>query len=246
MSIAHNIEVIRDRIYSAASRGTARRAPTDRDSSETIIVCVSKNRIVDEIYQALDAGIEHIAESKVQEAQEKHAALRDYSKDTDTPLSIHMIGHLQTNKVNKALDMFDMVQSVDSLKLAQKIDDAAREREVNAEILVEVNTSGEESKFGVSSELAINLLKEICVLDNVCVRGLMTMAPLLAEQEHARPYFQKLRELRDKINEIEEPFFQEKIKMDFLSMGMSQDYEVAVEEGANMVRIGTAVFEGES
>ncbi|MBL7130703.1 MAG: YggS family pyridoxal phosphate-dependent enzyme [Candidatus Omnitrophica bacterium] len=236
MSIVNNIEVIRDRISSAASKAGS-------NPSEIIIVCVSKNRIIEEIYQALDAGIEYIGESKVQEAQTKYAALRDYVKDTDISLSFHMVGHLQTNKVNKALDMFDMIQSIDSFKLAQKINEAARDRNLNTDILIEVNTFGEESKFGVSSEQTINLLREICALDNVCVRGLMTMAPLLGLQEYARPYFRRLRELRDRINEIEEPLFREKINMDFLSMGMSQDYEVAVEEGANMLRIGTAIFE---
>lgn len=239
MSIANNIEVIHDRIHSAAGKA-------GWDPSEIAIVCVSKNRIIEEIYQVLDAGIEHIGESKIQEAQTKYAALRDYARDTDISLSLHMIGHLQTNKVNKALDMFDIIQSVDSLKLAQKIDEAARERKITADLLVEVNTSQEESKFGVNSDLTINLLKEISVLDNIRVRGLMTMAPLLCDQEYARPYFRRLRELRDKINEIEDPMFREKIGMDFLSMGMSQDYEVAVEEGANMLRIGTAIFEGES
>jgi pyridoxal phosphate enzyme (YggS family) len=239
MSIATNIEVIRDRIHSAAGK-------TGSNVSEVTIVCVSKNRIIDEIFQVLDAGIEHIGESKIQEAQTKYAALRDYARDIDISLNLHMIGHLQTNKVSKALDMFDIIQSVDSLKLAQKIDDTARERDITADLLVEVNTSQEESKFGVSNDLAINLLKEISVLDNIRVRGLMTMAPLLCDQEYARPYFRRLRELRDKVNEIEDPMFREKNCLDFLSMGMSQDYEVAVEEGANMLRIGTAIFEGES
>ena len=238
MSIAHNIEVVRDKISSAAgSAGIS--------SSEITIVCVSKDRIIDEIYEALDAGVDHIGESKIQETQAKYAALRDYSKDIDISLSLHMIGHLQTNKVGKALDMFDMIQSVDSLHLARKINSCAKERDARAEILVEVNTSGEESKFGVAEEQTIGLLGEIANLNNICVRGLMTMAPLSYSPEDARPYFRRLRELRDKINEAKDVNFREKIKIDFLSMGMSQDYEVAVEEGANMLRIGTAIFEGE-
>lgn len=238
MSIANNIEIIRDKICSAAGKRAV-------SSNEIIIVCVSKNRIIEEIYEVLDAGIEYIGESRVQEAQEKYAALRDYAEDIDMPLSLHMIGHLQTNKVGKALDIFDMIQSVDSLALAQKINSCAKERSLTADILVEVNTTEEEDKFGVNEDQAIGLLEQICSLDNVCVRGLMTMAPLSYDQENARPYFTKLRELRDQINEVKDPLFKKKINMEFLSMGMSQDYEVAVEEGANMLRIGTAIFEGE-
>ncbi len=239
MSIAKNIEAIRDKISISASKA-------GKNSSEIIIACVSKNRIIEEIYQALDSGIEHIAESKIQEAQLKYAALRDYTRDVDISLNFHMVGHLQTNKVGKALDMFDMIQSVDSLHLAKKIDDLARERNITADILVEVNTSGEKSKSGISSDWVISFLRDIYDLENICVRGLMTMAPLSDEQEDSRQYFRKLRELRDKINEIEDSLFKDRVKMDFLSMGMSQDYEVAVEEGANLLRIGTAIFEGES
>jgi pyridoxal phosphate enzyme (YggS family) len=239
MSIADNIEVIRDRISVAASK--AKINPAD-----IIIVCVSKNRIIDEIYQALDAGIEHIGESRIQEAQSRFAALRNYASDTDISLNLHLIGHLQMNKVGKALDIFDVIQSVDSLRLAQKIDSLAQERSINVDMLVEVNTSEEESKFGVRSGLAVDLLKEISTLENIRVRGLMTMAPLSHDQESSRPYFLRLRELRDEVNKIEGTLFRDKISMDFLSMGMSQDYEVAVEEGANMLRIGTAIFEGES
>jgi pyridoxal phosphate enzyme (YggS family) len=238
MSIAYNIEVIRDKICNAASNAQI-------NPSEIAIVCVSKNRIIDEIYEAMDAGIEYIGESRVQEAQEKYVALRDYARDINSPLSLHMVGHLQTNKVGKALDMFDMIQSVDSLDLARRIDNCAAERRASADILIEVNTSGEESKFGITDEMAVDFLKEICVLNNICVRGLMTMAPLSYTPEDARPYFRRLRELRDTINEMKDQNFKDKIKMDFLSMGMSQDYEVAVEEGANMLRIGTAIFEGE-
>jgi pyridoxal phosphate enzyme (YggS family) len=239
MSIAHNIEVIQNKIYSAANK-------SDRSSRDITIVCVSKNRITDEIYQVLDAGIGYIGESKVQEAQTKYAALIDYAKDIDISLNFHMIGHLQTNKVDKALDIFDMIQSVDSLRLAQEIDKASGGRGIVTDILVEVNTSGEESKFGIDSEQSIELLRDISKLNNIQVRGLMTMAPLLESSEYARPYFRRLRELRDKVSEIDDQSFRRNIAMDFLSMGMSQDYEIAVEEGANMLRIGTAIFEGES
>lgn len=238
MSIAKNIETIRNKIYDAATN-------SGFNPQDIIIVCISKNRILEEIYQVLDAGIEHIGESRVQEAQDKYAALSEYAKEIDCTFDFHMVGHLQTNKVNKAVGMFDLIQSVDSLKLAQKISEVSKEKNINTDILIEVNTSGEDSKFGVGIEETAPLLRQISKLENIYVRGLMTIAPLSDDQEESRPYFRKLRELRDQINEIDESSFREKINMDFLSMGMSQDYEVAVSEGANMLRIGTAIFEGE-
>lgn len=236
MSIRQNIEIIRQNISEAAVK-------SGNKDSDVTIVCVTKNRILEEIYQVLDAGITHIGENRVQEAREKYIALTEYAKDIDSPFNFHMIGHLQTNKVNRTLDMFDLIHSVDSLRLAQKINDVSNERQVNTDVLIEVNTSDEESKFGIGYEQTITLLEEICRLDNICVRGLMTMAPFVTDKEETRPYFRRLHKLRDQINEIQIPFFREKIRMDFLSMGMSQDYEVAVEEGANMLRIGTAIFE---
>lgn len=239
MSIRQNIEIIYNRIFDAA-------AGSGNNGSDIIVVCVTKNRLIEEIYQALDAGVTHIGENRVQEAQNKYVALSEYARDTDSPLNLHMVGHLQTNKVNRALGIFDLIQSVDSLKIAQKINEVSKEEKVNTDILVEVNASGEESKLGVSCEQAIYLLEEICRLENISVRGLMTMAPLTSDKEEARSCFRKLRQLRDQVNEVINPFFGQRIKMDFLSMGMSQDYETAVEEGANMLRIGTAVFEGVS
>ena len=235
MSVEENIENIRKKILDAADK-------SGNKPQDIIIVCISKNRSLQEIYQVLEKGINHIGENRIQEAQEKHLALVKYAKEKNIPLNFHMVGHLQTNKVNKALDMFDLIQSVDNLMLAKKINKASKGREVNTEILIEVKTSREESKFGIEEKKVVILLQELCKLNNICVRGLMTMAPFDTNREKARPYFRRLRQLRDRINEISEPLFRQKIKMDFLSMGMSQDYEVAVEEGANMLRIGTAIF----
>ncbi|MDD5006117.1 MAG: YggS family pyridoxal phosphate-dependent enzyme [Candidatus Omnitrophica bacterium] len=237
MSIKQNIEAIRENISNAANK-------TGTKVSDIIIVCVSKNRTREEIHQVLDAGITHIGESKVQEAQDKIADLTEYAKKINLSFNFHMVGHLQTNKVNKAVDIFDMIQSVDSQKLAQKINEAARERGIKKDILIEVNTSQEESKFGATEDAVLNLIKELAELNNICVRGLMTMAPAVKDEEETRPYFRRLRQLRDQINKINEPLFKEKIRMDLLSMGMSQDYEIAIEEGANMLRIGTAIFGG--
>jgi len=235
MSVEENIENICKKIFDAADK-------SGNKPQDITIVCISKNRSLQEIYQVLEKGINHIGENRIQEAQEKHLALVKYAKEKNIPLNFHMVGHLQTNKVNKVLDMFDLIQSVDSLMLAKKINEASKGREVNTEILIEVKTSREESKFGIEEKKVIILLHQLCKLNNICVRGLMTMAPFDTNREKARPYFRRLRQLRDRINEISEPLFKQKIKMDFLSMGMSQDYEVAVEEGANMLRIGTAIF----
>jgi pyridoxal phosphate enzyme (YggS family) len=160
-------------------------------------------------------------------------------------LSYHMVGHLQTNKVNKALEMFSLIHSVDNLKLAQKINESSKLANQITDILVEVNTSGEDSKFGVSNDEALDFIKKVCEWGNIRVRGLMAMAPLVKDKEETRPYFSKLRQLKEKINNMmDETSFKDKIRMDFLSMGMSQDYEIAVQEGSNMLRIGTAIFEG--
>ena len=238
MSIKQNIDFIWKKIsYIALKSGY--------NPSNITIVCISKNRSAEEVYQVLDAGISNIGESRVQEAQNKYLAIHQYAEKKNIALSFHMVGRLQTNKVNKSLEMFDLIQSVDSLRLAQKINEISKQKNKKADILIEVKTSKEEAKFGVSVDKTISLLGEISNLGYIQVRGLMTMAPLSKDKEEPRPYFRTLRKLRDKINEIDEPLFKQKIKMDYLSMGMSGDFEAAVEEGANMLRIGTAIFEGE-
>ncbi|MDD5617574.1 MAG: YggS family pyridoxal phosphate-dependent enzyme [Candidatus Omnitrophica bacterium] len=237
MSIRGNISVLRDKISKTAVK-------TNRNPSEIIVVCVSKNRKVEDIYEVLDSGINYIAENKVQEAQGKYADIIKYAQGRGIPLNFHMIGHLQTNKVNKALEMFSLIHSLDNLKLAQKINEVSKLKNKVTDVLVEVNTSEEKSKFGVGAGETINFLREISKFNNICVRGLMTMAPLAEDKEKSRPYFRKLSQLRGQIKQIKDPLFQDKIKMDFLSMGMSQDYEVAIQEGSNMLRIGTAIFEG--
>lgn len=237
MSIEQNIETIRKKIRAASQS-------THASGSEIIIVCVTKHRTCDEIFQALDAGITHLGENRLQEAEEKIDALRGYLRQNNIQGRIHMIGHLQTNKAAKAVRLFDMIQSVDSLKLCQKINDCSLADNRLSEVLVEVNVSGEASKFGVSVDELISFLKKANEFNSIFVRGLMTMAPLNEEPQAARPYFRALRQVRDQVNAIKKEGALSRISMDFLSMGMSQDFEVAVEEGANMVRIGTAIFEG--
>lgn len=237
MSVKYNIEIIRKRI-------TAARARSACSSSEIAIVCVTKNRSFDEICQALDAGITHIGENRVQEAEGKIGALRGYIQQKNIPCTFYMIGHLQTNKAAKALSMFDMIQSVDSLKLCKKIHDLSQRDGLLSEVLIEVNTSKEATKYGISADELIPFLKKTDEFDLVKVRGLMTMAPFDKNQEAVRSSFRVLRNARDRINALKKKGDMQGVAMDFLSMGMSSDYEIAVQEGANMVRIGSAIFEG--
>jgi len=234
MSIKHNIEIIRNKIIAAQNK-------SNYACKDIKIVCIAKTRSLEEIFQVLDSGISYIGENKVQEAQEKYSSLIKYCKEKKIVSNFHMVGHLQTNKVNKALEMFDLIHSVDSLKLAERINEASKQSNKNTGILLEVNTSNEASKYGVEVKEAIALLEKMVNLEHVTVRGLMTMAPIVEDREKTRKYFCQLRQLRDKIND--KPIGSN-IKMDFLSMGMSQDYEIAVEEGANLLRIGSAIFEG--
>lgn len=237
MSVKYNIEIIRKRISAA-------RAQLACSSSEIAIVCVTKNRSFDEICQALDAGITHIGENRVQEAEGKIGALRGYIQQKNIPCTFHMIGHLQTNKAAKALSMFDMIQSVDSLKLCKKIHDLSQRDGLLSEVLIEVNTSKEATKYGISADELIPFLKKTDEFDLVKVRGLMTMAPFDKNQEAVRSSFRVLRNAWDRINALKKKGEMPGVAMDFLSMGMSSDYEIAVQEGANMVRIGSAIFEG--
>lgn len=205
-----------------------------RSPNEITIVGVTKYADVPAIEEALKAGILHVGENKVQEALKKFQSL------TAKKITRHMIGHLQTNKVKDALKIFDCIQSVDSLKLARAIDKGAAQLNRPFDILIQVNTSGERQKFGVAAGEAINLIDKILHLDYVRIRGLMTVGPLTDDQNAVRLCFRLLRELK---NQIQGAFGQsEKITMEYLSMGMSSDYAIAVEEGSNMVRVGTKIF----
>lgn len=222
--IQQNMNQIKQKIKDASVR-------SGRGKDEIAIVAVTKTVKEDKIREAVKFGITGIGENKVQEALGKYKVLGDI-------VSWHMVGHLQTNKVKDAVKIFKMIHSVDSLKLAREISKRAGEIEKNIDILIEVNVSGEESKYGINPEEALGLLGDLSGLSNIKVLGLMTMAPFVDDPEAVRPVFRSLRELRDKIKETNIP----NIEMKYLSMGMTQDFEVAVEEGANMVRIGTAIF----
>ena len=186
------------------------------------LVAVTKTRTVEEIKKAIDAGVNCIGENKVQEAQEKFPSLPKVEK--------HMIGHLQRNKVKTAVELFDMIQSVDSLKIAKEISKRCEAINKVMPILIEVNIGNEESKYGIKPEDIKEFIKEISQFKNIDIQGLMCIAPLI-EAEKTRPYFKKMKELFDSLGNLK-----------WLSMGMTNDYKIAIEEGSNMVRIGTAIF----
>ena len=228
MSIAQNLNAVRERIAAAARR--AARSPDD-----IALMAVTKTFGPDAIRAAYDAGQRLFGENRVQEFAEKAPALRDLA-DAD----FHMIGHLQTNKAGKAVEVFSAVDSVDSLRLAEKLNAAAATARKLLPVLIELNLGGEESKSGlnpVSLDFGA-LLESAARLDHLDFRGLMTIPPFTADPEGSRPFFRRLREIRDNIARRNLPA----IRLDTLSMGMSHDFEVAIEQGSTCVRLGTAIF----
>lgn len=210
-----------------------------RNPHEITLVGATKYASAEQIQEAVEAGLHHIGENRVQDAQSKFPAL-DRLKVRATR---HMIGHLQTNKVKQAVELFDIIQSVDSIRLADEIEKRAAEFGKTIDILLEVNTSGEGQKFGIKPVEVLPLIDEILECPHIRLRGLMTMAPLTEAKEVIRQCFRDLRELFDAVEG--EHAGTERVAMDYLSMGMSSDYEIALEEGANMIRVGRAIFEGE-
>ncbi|MEA1935327.1 MAG: YggS family pyridoxal phosphate-dependent enzyme [Thermodesulfobacteriota bacterium] len=225
-TIGENIKKIRENIAEAALR-------SGRNSSDIRLMGVTKTVDDDRIMEAINCGVDIIGENYVQEGKRK---IEKMGKTVEW----HMIGHLQSNKAKYAVRLFDMIHSVDRRGLAQELDKRSRNAGMKSKILIEVNVSGEETKSGVPKEQAISLVKDIATLENLSMRGVMTMPPWFDDPEDARPYFVALRELRDRI--VEENI--EGVEMVELSMGMSGDYLVAVEEGATIVRIGTSIFGG--
>jgi len=195
------------------------------------LVGAAKTRTTEEILEAVAAGLEIIGENYVQEAERAFQAIGEGVK-------WHLIGHLQSNKAKKAVKIFDIIETVDSTKLAKAIDKASRNIEKVMQVLIEVNSGEESQKAGVLPIDCIPLIKEVAVLKNIRIMGLMTMGPFSGDPEDARPYFRKTREIFEEIKKLDLPG----IEMKYLSMGMSNSYRVALEEGANMVRIGTRIF----
>jgi PLP dependent protein len=228
MSIAENLAQVRERIAVAARR-------VGRRPEDIALMAVSKTFAPARIREAYDAGLRLFGENRVQEFAGKALDLRDLHN-----AEWHLIGHLQTNKAAKAVELFAAVDSVDSLRLAQKLNASAQQLGKKLEVLVEINVGGEAAKSGLppkSSELD-ELLIAAPELGHLDFRGLMTVPPFTEDPQQARPYFRKLLELRDQIASRQLP----QISVDELSMGMSHDFEVAIEEGSTCVRVGTAIF----
>jgi pyridoxal phosphate enzyme (YggS family) len=220
-TIRENLLRVMEKMERAARR-------VGRDPREIKLVAVSKTVEVARIKEAIEAGATILGENYVQEAQKK-------IKEIGQSVSWHFIGHLQSNKAKYAVRLFDRIHSVDSIPLAEEVNRRAEHADRRIGILIEVNLSKEETKFGTDEEKMLNLAKRILQLDHLSLEGLMTMPPYFDSPEMSRPYYIKLREVKEKL-------VREGIPMKELSMGMSNDFEIAIEEGATYVRVGTAIF----
>ena len=221
MSVRANMEILRMRIDRAAAR-------VERNADEITIVAVAKTFPTTSIEEAIACGVRIIGENRVQEASQKHAIIGD-------KVDWHMVGHLQSNKVKDALRIFSIIQSLDSLRLAQEIEKRAARK---IDCLIEVNTSRERTKFGLSPDEVLDFYGNISKFKNIDVQGLMTIGPgwAVEDPEASRVCFRLLRELQEELSqEFDRPF-------PILSMGMTSDFEVAIEEGSTMIRIGIAIF----
>lgn len=219
-----NYEKVLDNIKKACERA-------GRDTSEVKLIAVSKTKPIPMLQEIYDAGARDFGENKVQEILAKKPELPE-------DIRWHMIGHLQTNKVKQVIDKACLIHSVDSYRLAQEISLQAKKNKITALILVEVNIAEEESKFGITKEDAMELVRQIAELDNIEIRGLMTIAPYVVSAEENRLYFRQIKQLS--VDIAAENI--DNVYMDELSMGMTGDYEVAIEEGATIVRVGTGIF----
>lgn len=220
--VAENLERVRHEIAEACARA-------GRPSGEVQLIAVSKTHPADKVRLAVEGGQLVFGESRVQEAKAKIPLLAGR-------LRWHFIGHLQKNKIRQALPLFELIQSVDSLELAQQIDRIAQEDGLHPRVLIEVNMAGEGSKHGLPPSQATTTISQMLELPRIAIEGLMAIPPLAREPELSRPHFQALRRLRD---EMERKLG---LKLPQLSMGMSNDFVVAIEEGATMVRVGTGIF----
>lgn len=223
-SVSERIAEVTRRIQAACDRA-------GRDPREVALVAVTKTVPAERIQEAVAAGVKILGENRVQEAAAKAAAVSGEAV-------WHMVGHLQTNKVKKAVEIFRMIQSVDSAALAEEIDRRAAEAGRRVDVLAEVNTSGEATKFGVPPEECIDLVGEMSHFRHISVKGLMTIGAFTSDDGTVRACFRRLRDLRERIQSAKI----EGVPMDCLSMGMTSDFEIAVEEGSNMLRIGAGIF----
>jgi len=195
------------------------------------LVAAAKTRTAEEIEEAIDAGIKIIGENYLQEAVNVFNLIKKKVK-------WHFIGHLQKNKIKKIVEIFDMIETVDSFEIAQEINKRCHQIDKTMPVLIEINSGREEQKFGVWPEKAENLIKEISPLSHIKIMGLMTMGPIFGDPEDSRPYFRKTRKVFENISRLNIP----NVEMKYLSMGMTNSYQIAIEEKANVIRIGTLIF----
>lgn len=221
-SIAENLERVREQIVRAATK-------VGRKQDDIELVAITKTHPAEEVREAIEAGQTSFGESRVQEARAKIPEL-------PSNLRWHFVGHLQKNKIRHALSLFERIHSVDSLALAQDVNRIAQDEGLHPRVLLEINMAGEGSKFGFAPNKLVEQMEELLALPRLSIEGLMCIPPIADEPEESRKYFVQLRHLRDRL--------QTEFRVDLtqLSMGMTQDFEVAVEEGATLVRVGTAIF----
>ncbi|SCW27719.1 hypothetical protein SAMN02910400_00133 [Lachnospiraceae bacterium C10] len=222
--ITENLKIVEQKIQEACDRA-------GRDRNDVTLIAVSKTKPIECLKEAYDQGIRNFGENKVQELTGK-------IEEMPTDIKWHMIGHLQRNKVKYIAGKTELIHSVDSYRLAEEINIQAKKRGIVIPVLIEVNVAGEESKFGVSLDHAEQLIDEVASLDGITVKGLMTIAPYVEDPEENRPLFQALKNLSVDIAAKNK----DNVTMDVLSMGMTNDYQVAIEEGATLVRVGTGIF----
>ena len=222
--ISHSIDEIKEEIKQAALR-------SGRNPEEIMLIAVTKTRTTDEMKAAQELGLINFGENKVQELEAKYDVF-------DENINWHLIGHLQRNKVKFIVDKVELIHSVDSLRLAKAINKEAAKRNIVVNVLVQVNVANEDSKFGFDVKEVVPFLKEIALFENIKVQGLMTMAPYTEKPEESRQYFRELRKLSVDINrqKIDNVYIKD------LSMGMTNDYTIAIEEGSTMIRVGTGIF----
>lgn len=222
--LAENLQNVEERIQAACARA-------NRDRNEVTLIAVSKTKPVSMLEEVYAEGIRCFGENKVQELTEKHDKL-------PSDVKWHMIGHLQRNKVKYIVDKVDLIHSVDSVRLAETIEQEAAKKDVIVPVLVEVNVAEEDSKFGLKVNEVLSIIEEISKFPHIRIKGLMTIAPYVENPEENRPVFARLRKLSVDIAEKNI----DNVSVEILSMGMTNDYEVAIEEGATMVRVGTGIF----
>lgn len=225
MSIRENIDGILKRVHDTCKK-------TGRNPDDITIVAVSKTVDYQRAKEAVEAGINNLGENRVQELVKKYEELKN------TGVKWHMIGHLQKNKVKYIIDKTVLIHSVESLELAEEINKRANKNNLTANVLIELNIGEEESKFGINEESVYNFISSMEKFDNIKVLGLMTVAPFCENPEDVRWVFKKMKNIYDKVSTMN----LQNVHMKYLSMGMTNDFEVAIEEGSNIIRIGTAIF----